>query len=519
MWRVFLGAGLSILDLTSDIYVCYLYSTTEGMEMFASLTMAMLVVSLNLQVFMTVFQNYQRGLVAVLTEILFILIGIKPGVDAYRVAMGHEKSEGALVDPLYELAATKILEIISESIPGCLIQTYAFLTSGETELQWSAPLLSIIVSAATTGFVSSQITYDYDTDPENRKHKANFYGMIPDDARGRSVVFLLMIVNSGCMLLNKCLSFSLLFMVRPKLVFQYCAFDMGMYILQKMARGDFFYWIDIGGVLVYAFSLVERVIVKVIVDFTCMFHMRHPFELGGLYWSINVVLSHIATLVGCILYLDAGEDGRNRSTSYGDGVLQNLIIAISGTWFVTFILIMFKTKQEYRSTFWSPTTAPQYIAKGFHSAESDEVKANQVFGVNGKMWTGIRAEVKIWTQLNFRRWMRESPDWLTEALIASIPPDMIPESSSWRQGGIQRPSKVGEVNGLLKREGEGGGETCRNGSIFQKKNEWDESWGEESGERESGGESGGDRRRSSGGKRGRFGGKIWPESERRPSVG
>jgi hypothetical protein len=94
----------------------------------------------------------------------------------------------------------------------CLIQTYAYLTSGQTEFVWSGQLASILLSAGTTGFVASQLTYDYDTDPTNRRNKPEFYGFVPDDARGRSVVFFLMIVNSGLMLLNKSLSFTMLAM-------------------------------------------------------------------------------------------------------------------------------------------------------------------------------------------------------------------------------------------------------------------------------------------------------------------
>ena len=42
--------------------------------------------------------------------------------------------------------------------------------------------------------------------------------------------------------------------------------------------------------------------IKTIVDLTLLVHMRHQFQLGGLYWSGNMVLNQAFCFVAVVLY-------------------------------------------------------------------------------------------------------------------------------------------------------------------------------------------------------------------------
>jgi hypothetical protein len=55
-----------------------------------------------------------------LKEMLIVLSGMKPGIDAMRVAGGNEQSEHAAINPDLELTATRCFELVCESIPGTL---------------------------------------------------------------------------------------------------------------------------------------------------------------------------------------------------------------------------------------------------------------------------------------------------------------------------------------------------------------------------------------------------------------
>lgn len=43
--------------------------------------------------------------------------GIKPGVDAMRVAQGSERDPKVILDPVVELSFTKAVEMFTEAIP------------------------------------------------------------------------------------------------------------------------------------------------------------------------------------------------------------------------------------------------------------------------------------------------------------------------------------------------------------------------------------------------------------------
>ena len=64
------------------------------------------------------------------------------------------------------------------------------------------------------------------------------------------------------------------------LILYFVGGEMLFYLACKLARGDFIYWVRVGGLLGNITACVERICVKIIVDFTGCLHMRHPYELG-----------------------------------------------------------------------------------------------------------------------------------------------------------------------------------------------------------------------------------------------
>ena len=54
--------------------------------------------------------------------------------------------------------------------------------------------------------------------------------------------------------------------------------------------------------LAYWINVYNAFTVKLIVDFTLIVHHRHPFELGGAYWSMNIVLNQLFCFVAIFLY-------------------------------------------------------------------------------------------------------------------------------------------------------------------------------------------------------------------------
>ena len=71
-------------------------------------------------------------------------------------------------------------------------------------------------------------------------------------------------------------------LVSQRAALLYVCFDMGLYLLFKIVRGDFFYWLPLNGLLEIVVSAVVRVIAKVIVDYTSNGKSSKKFII--VYW-------------------------------------------------------------------------------------------------------------------------------------------------------------------------------------------------------------------------------------------
>ncbi|GMI44361.1 hypothetical protein TrCOL_g431 [Triparma columacea] len=286
--RVTFGAVTSMTDLLTDVYVTYMFRRGKEYWYFKA-SLASLVMSIGLQMLMVWVQNRKLGMKRVVRECIPILLGYKPAVDAYRVATGAKQEVGTALEPMLELTVMKVLEMFAEAIPGVIIQLMAIATSDKDVgvTAW----LSVAVSAITTGFASATISYDWDTDPGKRELAPNFYGYIPAKASKRTVVFVSMLLFTAGMLLIRCTTIVLLGLMGGSWAFLYIGADLSLYILFKILRGDFWYWLRLGGNIEIVSSIITRVIVKIIVDFTSIAHLRHPNEVGGAYWLFGLVLT------------------------------------------------------------------------------------------------------------------------------------------------------------------------------------------------------------------------------------
>jgi len=186
--RVALGAGLSIMDMITDTGVINSYRVSGNMAGSYSL-MAMIGSNMAVQLLFTYAQNRKKSKWVILREFAFVVTFLKPGVDAYRVATGHE-DEHAVVSPLQEMALGKGTELAFESIPGGLLQAYVFINAPEKTLFL---LISILISALTTGFASALISFDMDVSVANRKEVPLFYGYIKDSNTERIITFILQV--------------------------------------------------------------------------------------------------------------------------------------------------------------------------------------------------------------------------------------------------------------------------------------------------------------------------------------
>jgi hypothetical protein len=99
--------------------------------------------------------------------------------------------------------------------------------------------------------------------------------------------FCVLFVVHAAQVLNRTVTLALLFATQPWWAAVYLGGDFLVLVVVKAARRDFLYWVPGVGV---PLSLLGRFAVKVFTDSTACVHFRHPFDLGGLYYTLNAVL-------------------------------------------------------------------------------------------------------------------------------------------------------------------------------------------------------------------------------------
>jgi hypothetical protein len=115
-------------------------------------------------------------------------------------------------------------------------------------------------------------------------------------------MYVCMVLNSALLLLLRSVGAALLMLADTKIFVAYMAGDQLLYLLLKLMRGDFLHWLPIEGVGGLAASLIERVMVKTLTDFTGVIQFRAPGEMGGASWLWSMCLALVAPWVAVPVY-------------------------------------------------------------------------------------------------------------------------------------------------------------------------------------------------------------------------
>jgi hypothetical protein len=329
---------------------------------------------------------------------------------------------------------------------------YALLKSKNRSKQAVA---SMLISAITTGLGSATLSFDFDVDPAKRKEDPEFYGYVPEGA-ARTWIFGCMVLNGTLLLLAKSFCAAMLMLVEKKYFVWYSVGDMILYFLQKIMRNDFHYWFPIDGVFGIFMSVLLRVITKTITDYTGIVQFRGPAELGGIYWSFDMVVSVVIVPIAAIkiYYVNTKPEDfvvEEKTARFISG-------SLGGAWLIIFGLFMMLVKKEFRGTFYNLQTGFEWARNFFLAGKSDDVKA-AILACNRKQWTAIEEDVKAWVLDNWERWEEEEPDWFTEVWKASVDDEWLPKEELRKQevagGGQRRRSSLGELMGGSVRERRG----------------------------------------------------------------
>jgi len=310
-----------------------------------------------------------------------------------------------------------------------------------------------------TGLTSAMIAYDLDTDQPKRAKMPLFYGYIKDGRHQRGRTFLLMTIISTLHNLSRSVGYAILAVVNLNLALRFFVGEVGVYLLYKLLKRDFYYWVRLEVESSVIISLVERTLVKVITDFTvsewgcacelllsvliiilylpqgCI-HFRHPYELGGAAYCASMIWAQIMPFVALSFY-----EGGNKEQ------LETLLLGSFGIWLVLNGLFFYSIDRSYITTFFGTKTAPQYTVELFRNSEDDFSRFDAAFDNRRSYINGIEDEVRVWLRENIARSQLEQPEWWK---IELVPDEFLPAQAIEAEGGARRRrSSVNSVREIL----------------------------------------------------------------------
>ena len=384
-----------------------------------------------LQLLLVFINGRKRGSWRLCQESAYVILGVKPGVDAYRIIVsGDERHEDDLINPSTEMILAKAIEMVGETLPALLLQTYAFI---ESDRESMSPVVSIGVSVLSVAYCSAMISYDMDVRPFMRSCNPAFCGYIPSRNSSRAIAFGCMVGLSAFHVLLKVIGVALLASLHARYL-AYLGGEMAAYLVYKALRRDFRLPRPQEEAASRIVAFIHRPIAKLLTDFTALIHNRNSFDLGGLCWTCSLIFGQIVTFVAAFLYTRAHSLGLD--DDHGDfdpidpSLLWTVLAALEASFVIVFAVFLFVIERRYVSTFFTTMTGPEYACHTFLIATTD-VERHFILTYHHSYYSSVKGEIRVWLSTNWNKWtVDEKPDWFTPHFLASIPEDMLPKDIS-----------------------------------------------------------------------------------------
>jgi hypothetical protein len=174
-------------------------------------------------------------------------------------------------------------------------------------------------------------------------------------------------------------------------------------------------------------------------------HLRHPFDLGGLYFIFNAIMNMLSVLVSAIVYSvyvpsanssashsfanDTAANSTHATVSFSK--IDDLPLFVSAVtlvvvWAISAAALVLTSNRKYVRTFVSTQTGSAYACNAFLDHEGNDSIRIHIFLFSERKWRSIRDRVKQWVCSFYAVWEQVRPTWFNESLKASIPDDFLP---------------------------------------------------------------------------------------------
>ena len=425
-WRkLFLSVSaglLSMFDVGSDIYTIAYYRNNLGDYRVAEMMTAFVSLSLVLQMAIAVMIHHKDKRM-MLKEMFGVLTCTKTGLHFWKVLTNAKVEGHEMVPVVSEMMMSMLSEVLAESIPMAVVQVYEILQADKDVLD-PIIIVALFASLAIAADTVSYLTYAKDIDHESRRTGRLFYGFIPLRGLRIVVVYVAMHVLSFCQLTAKSITIGILAHLGGKpLAIAVLGGEVGIYLLYKVLRKDFRYFLPLPLGTSIAVSLLMRVAVKLITDFTGMLHARHPYEMGGFYWMFNMFYTQVMLFV--VVNVRRSNNSEEAENLFITGErLWTLAVWLSSLWFVAVAVLLLYCEKGFKHTFFQLTRAWEYNKSLFDTGD-DEYRM-YIFTDHQAYYMWYKEEIKEWLDEAWDRLHREKPVWFTQNVVKSVPIDILP---------------------------------------------------------------------------------------------
>ena len=415
------AALMSMFDVSTDVYTISYYKNSGKPKTAQEMTI-FIFLSLFLQ-FLVVIAIHHKSKRRVVLELFATFTFTKPAFNKYRVLTNKQIDGHELVPPISEMMMFKLCEVFSESIPMTVVQVKNVLES--VELDWIV-LAALFTSVAFVSEAVSYMTFMKDISEEGRRKQKIFYGFIPLSGIKLVMVKLSMYLLSFCQLLGKSFQMVILMQMGGRtLALGVLGGEVFIYLLYKLLRRDFRYWIPLPRGTSLILSLVIRILMKVTADFTGFLHARHPYELGGFYWLLNMILTQVSVFASIKIKQEFGwAEGVEKDRLFRDEDYIKIATILMLLWLLGILGVFFSSLKDYRHTFYSLRTARE-LKKLLYSSGEDDIMIT-IFESHRSYYSSYDDEVREWLSVKWEEWYSSKPSFFTESLINRIPLDLIP---------------------------------------------------------------------------------------------
>ncbi|GMI17272.1 hypothetical protein TrLO_g13415 [Triparma laevis f. longispina] len=279
------------------------------------------------------------------------------------------------------------------------------------------------------------LSYDWDSSPANRSKQPMFYGYLPDKASDRAVCFLSMTAFTFAHSLMQTCSCSLLAAMNMNWLLYYLGLDMLLYFMYKIAKNDFFYFINKKGLVRFFIAILHRTVTKTLANFTLFLQIRHPHEVGGLAFLFSIPYTIAGSFISIYLYstYDGGE------VELDVGTLQILLGSLCTLWFISGVTFLAFIDKTLIHTFYNADNTSEFKRKFVlhhlnNTSNPDDGKkiASLALKDHPDVYSGWADELlKPWTLKNWGRWDEEQPSWFNETWVEGVPNEYVP--FKWRE--------------------------------------------------------------------------------------